>query len=227
MNRRSAWVVLGLSVTALLATPVAVVATRPRMDAGSLDAVIGRWDLPGKEVQPTFGSSEVLIPGLGVHPSRLEDLKDPEQGPRPSRVVIHAIGVDAPIVPVGVAPSNTMQIPADISIVGWYRFGPSPGEPGSAILAGHVDSRVQGRGVFFFLRQLAPGDSLVIRYSDGGSKVFRVVARRSYAKNHLPSMLFRRSGGPVLTLLTCGGSFDRIRRQYADNVAVFAVPATR
>lgn len=221
MRRRAAWVVLGVGITGLLATPATVFATRPRLDAGSLDAVAAP-----REPERTDLIGSITIHQITVHPSRLQDLGDTEQGPRPVRIVIHAIGVDAPIVSVGIAAASTMQIPLDISRVGWYRFGPAPGQPGSAILAGHVDSRVQGRGIFFFLRDLGPGDTLTIRYADGGRTEFRVVARRFYAKDALPPMIFRRSGPPMLTLLTCGGSFDPIRRHYSDNVAVFAVPAT-
>lgn len=159
-----------------------------------------------------------------MHSARLADVTW-KRVPTPVRVWIDAIGVDARILPVGVVSGTwTMEVPADVSVVGWYRFGPSPGAAGSSVLVGHVDSRAQGAGVFFRLSQLAPRDRVVVEFGSGRLEWFEVVARRSYDKSNLPDRVFARTGGPVLTLITCGGSFDYRTHHYADNVVVFAVP---
>jgi hypothetical protein len=88
-----------------------------------------------------------------------------------------------------------------------------------------VDSRIQGPGVFFRLRELGPGDVVTVLFANGSRSSFEVVARRSYPKSRLPPELFQRSGRPILALVTCGGAFDQATRSYADNVVVFAVPA--
>lgn len=108
-------------------------------------------------------------------------------------------------------------------MVGWYRFGSSPGEPGSAILVGHVDSRTQGRGAFFGLANLGIGASISVEREDGTKLAFKVVARRSYPKDRLPRRIFDRTGPPMLTLVTCGGPFDERTRRYAANIVIFAV----
>jgi sortase (surface protein transpeptidase) len=127
-------------------------------------------------------------------------------------------------VSVGVAVgTRNVEVPADIDTVGWYRFGPTPGARGSAMLLGHVDSRTQGPGVFFELRELEPGELVSVGFADGSRSTFRVVARRSYPKEALPPMAFERRGRPMLTLVTCGGSFDETTRSYSDNLVVFAV----
>ena len=111
--------------------------------------------------------------------------------------------------------------------VGWYRYGPTPGDPGSAVLVGHVDSASQGIGTLFHLRELRPGAIIKIRFADGSLRSFSMVGRRSYRKDALPAGIFARSGRPVLALITCGGPFDRATRSYEDNVVVYAVPRGR
>ncbi len=118
-----------------------------------------------------------------------------------------------------------MDVPDNVTDVAWYEFGPSPGEPGSAVLAAHVDLAGQGPGVFFELRELEVGDLIEVAYADGLRKNFRVVARARYDKAELPlDAIFAREGPPVLTLVTCGGSFNRTSRTYDSNDVVYAVP---
>ena len=146
--------------------------------------------------------------------------------PRPVTAVhLPAIGVDAPVVGVGVEPgTNDVAIP-DIDHVGWYELGPSPGQQGSAVLVGHVDG--DGRpGVFFDLGKLEIGDVVTVDFADGGSADFRVTGREQVAKVALPADLFGREGPPRLSLITCGGAFDSATGHYVDNVVVVAVPVT-
>jgi hypothetical protein len=184
---------------------------------------------------PTFAAAEPRptapvaaggpsLPAIVVRSALLEDSRPP-RSVAPTSLRIGAIRLDAPVLPVGVEDGGRgVEVPADVDTVGWYRFGPAPGAEGSAVLLGHVDSHVQGPGAFFRLRELRPGDVVSVRFADGTRTSFRVVGRRSYPKDELPAALFRRSGRPVLTLVTCGGAFDPATRTYADNVVVFAVP---
>jgi sortase (surface protein transpeptidase) len=169
-------------------------------------------------------STAGIVPAIEVHSARLADRRV-EAGPVPTRLRIPAVALNAPVVPIGVdEATGAMAVPIDVSIVGWYRFGASPGEGGSSLLVGHVDSRVQGEGVFFRLSQLQPGDGVIIEMGPGRVERFEVVARRSYGKDELPGRVFTRTGQPFLTLVTCGGSFDVSTRHYSDNVVVFAAP---
>jgi hypothetical protein len=166
-----------------------------------------------------------LPSSVGVRSGRLEDL--PAAGPVPVGVRIEAAGVDAAVVPVGVEPgSGRWPSPTTWTSPGWYRFGPAPGDPGSAVLSAHVDSARQGLGAFFPLREVAPGSGVTVTFDDGSARRFEVVARRSYDKDALPlAELFTRDGEPVLTLVTCGGRFDPATSSYEENLVVFAVPA--
>jgi hypothetical protein len=168
------------------------------------------------------------IPAIQVASARLADRQAESSRARPIRIRIPSIGVDATIALVGVDQlAGRMEVPADISKVGWYRFGPVPGRPGSALLVGHVDSSVLGAGVFFRLRSVPVGAVVSVGFAGGSATRFRVVGRRSYPKDALPERLFARSGNSVLTLITCGGAFDRTTGHYQDNVVVYAVPAGR
>jgi sortase (surface protein transpeptidase) len=171
--------------------------------------------------------SQSSVPSIAVHRAGLSDVVTAKTGPVPVTVQISAIGLQAPVVPVGVAVgTRQMEVPQDVRTVGWYRFGPAPGQPGSAVLIGHVDSRSQGLGAFFGLRGLREGMTIRVGLTDGTALRFRVVARRHYGKADLPGALFARAGNPMLALITCGGTFNTSTRTYSDNVVVYALPAS-
>lgn len=164
-------------------------------------------------------------PPIGIRSARLVDLPRAAER-RPASLRIAALGVAAPVRPVGVA-EGLVEVPDDPGVVGWYRHGSSPGRPGSAVLVGHVD--LDGRpGVFFRLRELEPGALVTVGFARGAGEAFRVVARRSYPKGRLPARLvFAESGRAYLTLVTCGGDFDAARGEYEENVVVVATLVER
>jgi LPXTG-site transpeptidase (sortase) family protein len=154
----------------------------------------------------------------------LADLR-PAARAMPIGLIIEKLEVDAPIGEYGVDSSGRMDVPDNVTEAGWYKFGPSPGEAGSAVLAAHVDLAGPGRGLFYDLDQLEPGDIVSISYSDGSSAEFEVYARSIYLKSELPlDAIFSRTGQPTLTLVTCGGDFSRSANSYDSNVVVYAMP---
>lgn len=115
-----------------------------------------------------------------------------------------------------------MDPPRRFDVVGWYTGAPPPGEPGPAVLAGHVDSR-SGPAVFFRLRDLTPGDPIEIERGDGTRVTFVVTRTERHPKDAFPTEeVYGGSDVPVLRLITCGGEFDARSRHYRDNVIVFA-----
>jgi sortase (surface protein transpeptidase) len=126
---------------------------------------------------------------------------------------------------VGVSPDGQMALPEDVDRVGWYRFGPAPGEDGSAVLAGHVDHREQGLGALAPLRTTEAGDVVVVTDATGRESRWQVVSRELITKQALPlDSIFGREGLPRLVLVTCGGPFLPEFRSYRDNVVVVAEP---
>ena len=146
--------------------------------------------------------------------------------PAPVRLAVPALGVDAPVEPVGVRDDGQMALPDDVDRLGWYRFGPVPGAEGSAVLAGHVDDADQGLGALAPLRDAEPGAEVVVTDAAGTATRWRVVSREVLEKQALPvDRLFARTGEPRLVLVTCGGPFLPGVGGYRDNVVVVAEPA--
>jgi len=138
----------------------------------------------------------------------------------PVRVQIPSIGLDAPVVAVALQPDGQMELPPAAD-VGWYELGPSPGQPGSAVLAAHVDYAGQ-RGAFFDLRSVAPGAEVLVE-GDGTSRRFIVSSREQVAKDAVRLERYFTAQGPArITLITCGGVFDRGVGHYRDNVILTA-----
>lgn len=145
----------------------------------------------------------------------------------PTAVTIPAIDVSIAVEPVGVEPDGQMEIPPLAEVGGWYRYGASPAqETGTAVVAAHVDSVASaGLGPFARLRDLAAGDVVVVGLADGGSREYVVT---SVVRTPKPEVtwadVFVRDGPHRLVLVTCGGTFQRDARSYADNVIVTAEP---
>lgn len=153
-----------------------------------------------------------------------DDIISDNQGPVPVAVRIGDIGVEAPILSVGVDESNQLAVPA-ADTVGWYEYSASPGEAGSTVLAAHVDYGGVP-GAFFNLADLEVGDTIEVEMSDGSTLDYRVTANTQYQKTDLPAEdVFRKTGSTVLKLITCGGEFDPAARSYLANVVITAVPA--
>ena len=152
---------------------------------------------------------------------------DPEpvvpRGAQPEAVVIPAIGVSSPLVPLGLQPDKRMEVPEDYALAGWYTGGPRPGDNGPAVIAGHVDSK-RGPAVFYRLGELSKGDPIVVRYPGRAEARFRVERTERHPKRAFPTArVYGDTAGPALRLVTCGGGFDRASGHYRDNVIVFAV----
>jgi hypothetical protein len=68
--------------------------------------------------------------------------------------------------------------------------------------------------------------SVSVMTDTGRALTYRVVGRRVYSKQSLPSEVFSTRGPPRLVLITCGGPFNTATHHYRDNVVVYAVPRT-
>jgi hypothetical protein len=142
---------------------------------------------------------------------------------RPVALTIPSIGVQATIVNLGLTASGALQVPSSTAAAGWYTASPRPGAIGSAVIAGHIDSRA-GPGVFFRLSQLRPSDRVYVRRADGTLAVFRVTAVRMYVKDSFPTLaVYGPAPDAELRLITCGGTFDPAGRSYLSNTVVYAV----
>ena len=159
---------------------------------------------------------------------RLVNVVDREAAP-PRTIRIPAIGVSSRVISLGLNPDGTMQTPLSVSVTGWYRPWREPGERGTAVITGHVDS-VNGPGVFYRLRELRRGDIIRIERADHSVVRFRVEGLERWPKAEFPTRkVFRPTRISTLRLVTCSGNFDTSTGHYVDNTIVYAarVPVRR
>jgi len=143
----------------------------------------------------------------------------------PVSIEIPAIGVHSVLLHLGAKPDGTMQVPPlqRATVAAWYKYSVTPGQIGTSVIEGHVDTK-QGRGVFFRLGALRPGDLVNVRLADGITAVFRVTGVRQYLKSKFPAKTVYRDATrfAALRLITCGGNFDFATNQYLSSTVVFA-----
>jgi len=169
--------------------------------------------VPAAVVSPAAGIGSTVAP-----PSALTSSVPAE----PVAVDVPLIGVRSELVRLGLDDRGQLAAPADYARAGWFVGGPAPGSIGPAVIAGHVDSTT-GPAVFYRLRELRPGQRIAVPRADGSVIQFAVTEVRQYAKDAFPTAeVYGPVPEPELRLVTCGGSFDRARGSYRDNVVVFA-----
>jgi sortase (surface protein transpeptidase) len=201
VGRRGSW---------RLAAAAALVLTASACGGGGGDAGASR-----------AGAPDTTAPSTTAAPSPRSPTTD-QDAAVPVRIEIPAIGVDAPVVPLGLEPSGALEAPEGLAETGWWTDGPEPGEAGPAVVAGHVDSRA-GPAVFYRLDDLRPGDGVEVVREDGSRVAFVVERLEQHPKADFPTeAVYGDTEGAALRLITCGGAFDRSTGHYLDNVIVYA-----
>ncbi|HET9139163.1 class F sortase [Actinophytocola sp.] len=174
---------------------------------------------------PSFGAPQTTAL-RGTPPVPTAAPTSARRGEPVRTLALPAQGLTVPVVAVGVAPDGSMAIPDDVGTAGWYRFGAAPGsDRGSIVISGHINDRDQGPGAFAGLNLVNPGDPVTVVTDTGRTLRYQVVSRQRFDKADVPlDRVFDRTGPPRLTLVTCGGAFDRGTGNYRDNIVVTAVP---
>ena len=136
---------------------------------------------------------------------------------------IPRIGVNAQVIELGGPRYGAIAVPpfSEVFDIGWYKYGAVPGNPGNAVLLGHVDT-YNGPAVFYNLYQLRPGDRIYVTVA-GRVRRFSVRWVKEVPKAHFPAAtVFGRTHNKRLWLITCGGAFNYATRSYVDNIVVSA-----
>jgi hypothetical protein len=169
-------------------------------------------------------ASSILSPSpLPV--SRLSPTSNPKKlmmaRSNPTRIWIPSIGINSPLMKLGLLKDRSLQVPPQGFPAGWYTGSPTPGEIGPSIIAGHIDWK--GPGVFYHLDQIRIGDKIMIDRSDGTTASFIVTKIAAYSKNRFPTeVVYGNLNYPGLRLITCGGNFDSRLHEYVNDLVVFA-----
>jgi LPXTG-site transpeptidase (sortase) family protein len=141
----------------------------------------------------------------------------------PISLRIPKIGVDAPIKLMGVTSEGDMEAPKAPQDTGWYKFGPRPGDIGSAVIAGHFGPwKTGGTSAFDDLHELEAGDRIYIEDEEGAVIIFVVRESRSFGENDDASSVFTSNDGKAhLNLITCEGVWNKARKSYSNRLIVF------
>jgi LPXTG-site transpeptidase (sortase) family protein len=160
--------------------------------------------------------------GPPAHTHRTEGKHLPRS--RPVRLLIPKISVDAPFTDLAIGSTGQLQPPpaGNTNLVGWYANGASPGEAGTSIIAGHVDTTTSP-AVFASLSELKKGDSFQVLRADGRKASFRIDSVETFDKDNFPSKrVYGDTPRARVRLITCAGDYDRKVRDYTANLVVFA-----
>jgi sortase A len=140
----------------------------------------------------------------------------------PERIRIPRLNIDTSVQHVGVNANGNMAVPTNYTDTGWYKYGPAPGESGSAVIAGHVNNGLGLSGVFEHLGDLEVGDDIYVTRSDGKEVHFVVAGKRAYAYDDAPAdVIFNPSGSVRLNLITCEGKWVKEDKTYDQRLVVF------
>lgn len=140
----------------------------------------------------------------------------------PERLDIPSVNIHAPVSPVGILPDGRMGVPDQFDRVGILVPWTRPGEPGAAVISGHLD-HYTGPAIFYRLRDLKRGDPIVVSDARGHRLTFTVASVETILLRDLPlGRIFRGADKPGLNLITCAGKFNRRTREHASRLIVFA-----
>ncbi|WP_165984679.1 class F sortase [Streptomyces sp. YIM 98790] len=180
---------------------------------------------PAELPPPAHSAAEAPAPaGSPAVPGQASGAEQALPRSVPTRITIPEIGVDAPFVPLAIGESGQLDPPPrdDSNLAGWFEDGAAPGERGSSIVVGHVDT-MDGPAVFARLNELKPGSSVSITREDGITATFTVHAMEVFSKADFPDdRVYADTPSPSLRLITCAGAYDRETRNYEDNLVAFA-----
>lgn len=142
----------------------------------------------------------------------------------PVRVEVPSIGINAALIPMGKQANGEVETPSGEpgAPAGWYKYSPAPGQTGSAIILGHVNTTTSDVGLFYRLHELTPGQAITVTRADHTAAVFTVDKVDVYHKATFPTVeVYRNADRPEVRLITCG-AYDPTTRQYLDNTVVYA-----
>ncbi|MFF7311351.1 class F sortase [Streptomyces sp. NPDC008137] len=181
-------------------------------------------DTGGPPHAPPAVSAAAPSTSAGPHRSGSSEARPHLPRSRPLRLLIPKIAVDAPFTALAIDRSGQLAPPPpdETNLVGWYAKGHSPGETGTAIIAGHVDTATS-LAVFARLSELRKGDRFHVTRADGRRATFVVDGAESFEKDEFPDeRVYGDTRDAQVRLITCSGTYDRKARDYTENLVVFA-----
>lgn len=141
---------------------------------------------------------------------------------KPLGIRIPALNIDAKVEYVGLDKDKRMDVPKEDMDVGWYKLGAKPGEAGSAVFAGHYDTKTGAPAIFYRLGELQKGDEIIVVDEEEKELMFVVTGTQKFKDESFPvSLVFSQSDARRLNLITCDGIYDTSAKNYSDRLVVF------
>jgi len=170
---------------------------------------------PQPGITPTPASTPTQTLARPLVPAATFDLAPPVS------ISIPDLSIAQGLTELGVTPDLQLEVPTNGDDIGWWNTGPSPGEPGGAVLAGHVTWNGGQPAIFVDLDDLPMGAEIIVDRADGTTATYVVARIERYAKEDFPNeLIYRRDGPTQLYVITCAG--DLVNGSYAENIVVFA-----
>lgn len=160
-------------------------------------------------------------PDVAAIAAQVDAALNPEKS-YPARIAIPSVGIDSPVIQVGVNAAGEMDVPdGSTKNVGWYKYGVVPGTAGSAVMDAHVYA------AFKRLKSASVGSSIFVTDAGGSVREFRIISSKSYPLAQVPMQaIFNDVSGKYLNLITCEGryliskgTYDKRRVVYAELVS--------
>ena len=103
------------------------------------------------------------------------------------RIIIPSLRVDAAVIRLGRAVDGSIQVPplANHNLTGWYDRSVMPGQDGTSIILGHVDS-FTGPSAFYSIKDLTRGELIEVVRADGRTATFSVDGVKPLAHRACP-----------------------------------------
>ncbi|MGW1198290.1 class F sortase [Streptomyces sp. NPDC002536] len=165
----------------------------------------------------------LLLAGCSLGGGTDKAIGGPARDEEPSRVSIPSIGVDSPLMRLGLNKDETVQVPPPEKgmTAGWYTGSVVPGDAGASVIIGHNATR-NGKAVFHDLKKVGKGTVIDVQRGDGQVLHFTVTDTETVRKDAFPTRkVYGGTSEKALRLVTCAGDLDTDGHP-VDNLIVYA-----
>lgn len=141
----------------------------------------------------------------------------------PALLHVPSLNIEVTIQPVGLTPEGNMDVPPIETVLGWYKHGVYPGNPGAAVLAGHT-GHPNKPSLFRQFEKLGKKEQIIVRDAHNAKAVFEIAETATYTPESAPrERIFGSSPNAQLAIITCAGEWKPRENTYSHRYVIYAV----